>query len=377
MKSKISNEFNFAVVSDIHLGSKRNTTEEIIANLNREFADNQKFADLDLLVLAGDVFDSFLSSIDVLPIMVWASRLIRLCKKHDVMLRILEGTPSHDWKQPVIFKYINDEIANLDADVQYIKDLSIWYEEKFDMNFLFVPDEWSPNAEQTLDQIRDLLKKKGLDQVDYAYLHGNFSYQLPSFVKAPKHDESEYLKIVKHLIFIGHVHTYSNFDRIYAQGSFDRLSHGEEEPKGYIRVRRLPDNFHEVKFIENKEAKKFITITLDDSNLEQSFQTIEERVGDLPHGSYVRIKADEDHPIFTNMDEILRKFPHCKWSKDPIDKKEIKQENRNEQSDFIPIEITVDNVKELLNTRILNLKINSDVFDRTQYYIDEMIRNGV
>ena len=376
MKLKISEEFTFAVVSDIHLGSKRNPTEDIVSNLNREFDDNTYFSQLDLLVLAGDVFDNYLSSIDVIPIVVWFSRLIRLCKKHDVALRVLEGTPSHDWKQSTWFDYINEQVTDINADVRYVKDLSIWYEEKFDMNFLFVPDEWSATSEQTLEQVRQLLKDKGLEKVDYAFMHGGFEFQYPSFLKVQKHDSQAYLKIVKHLIFIGHIHTYSNFERIYAQGSFDRLSHGEEEPKGYLRVHRHKDGFHDVQFIENKGAKKFITVDCRDLDLEASLLKIEELTGKLPHGSYTRIRAFENHPIFTSMDEVLKKFPHCKWSKDPVEVKEKETEETEIQNTaFKSFEITPTNVKELLVNRILNLKIGTEVFDRTNYYIDEMLEN--
>ena len=63
------------------------------------------------------------------------------------------------------------------------------------------------------------------------------------------------------LIFIGHVHKSSQYGRIIAQGSFDRLSHGEEDPKGHMRATRKTDGTHDIVFIENKKAKKYITIS--------------------------------------------------------------------------------------------------------------------
>ena len=75
----------------------------------------------------------------------------------------------------------------------------------------------------------------GLTKVDYAVMHGQFDYQLPKHITGmPRHDSQKYLDIVKHYIFIGHIHTHSVYDRIIAQGSFDRLTHGQEEPKGYV-----------------------------------------------------------------------------------------------------------------------------------------------
>lgn len=369
MKSKI---FKLAVASDIHLGHARNKTEEIIKNLNIAFDDNEAFHELDMLILAGDIFDSYLSSLEMLQIAVWQRRLILLCKKHDVSLRILKGTPSHDWDQSVSFEYVNEKIAHLEADVKYIKDLSICYEEKFDLNFLFVPDEWSESTDETLRQVKELLKAKGLEKVDYAVMHGNFVYQIPSFVKAPKHSEEEYLNLTKELIFIGHVHTASQYDRIYAQGSFDRLSHGQEEAKGYLRDYRYEDGHHEVTFIENKGAKLFKTIRLEEESLEDSFQKIESVVENLPEESFIRIKALDSHPILASLETLIQRYPIFHWSKEAIDtRKDIKEQK--EELQFKAIDITRENIKSLLQKRIENLKVDSLVFNRSLFYIDEML----
>lgn len=373
MKSK---NFEFAVISDIHLGSKRNTSEEIIANLDREFKDDSEFAKLDLIVLAGDVFDSLLNSVDVLVIDVWIARFLSLCKKHDVSVRVLKGTPSHDWEQSCRFVYINEKVSNIGADLIYINDLSIWYEEKFDMNFLFVPDEWSATTEQTLSQVRDLLKNKGLEKVDYAWMHGNFDYQIPEHIKIQKHDSKAYLEIVKHLIFIGHIHTYSNYDRIYAQGSFDRMGHGEEEPKGYLRVTRYPDGHHEVRFIENKGAKKFVTLNYTGLDVETIISKAKEDTADLPQGSYVRIQAEYQNPIFTNMDVLVRAVPHCSWSKlpkDNDDKESLEVTSSDDDDTYIPIEIHRGNIRELLIDRLKTLPVESIVHDRAIEYLDEIV----
>lgn len=370
------NDFTFVVLSDIHLGSKRNPSEDIIENLNRQFKDDSQFAELDLIVIAGDIFDSLLNSVDVLVIDVWISRFLSLCKKHDVSLRVLKGTPSHDWEQSCRFTYINEKINNIGADLIYIKDLSIRYEEKFDMNFLFVPDEWSATTEQTLSQVRDLLKRKGLTQVDYAFMHGNFEHQLPSHLKLQKHDSKSYLEIVKYLIFIGHIHTYSNFDRIYAQGSFDRMSHGEEEPKGYLRVTRQADGYHVVKFIENKHAKKFVTLDYTGLDVETIIQRAKADTSELPPGSFTRIVAEYQNPIFTNMDVLIRSVPHCSWSKLPKDtdgKDNLDITSQTDDDEYIPIEIHKGNIKGLMVDRLKELSIDTTVHDRAIQYLDEIL----
>ena len=93
--------FKFASISDIHLHHPHNTTIEIIENLDKyAFPDNVQTASLDAIFIGGDLFDRImtLNDPDVPVVEHWMERLLRLCKKHDILLRVLEGTPSHTRK---------------------------------------------------------------------------------------------------------------------------------------------------------------------------------------------------------------------------------------------------------------------------------------
>ena len=81
-------KLHLAVVSDIHLAHKRNPASRIIQNLRDAFPDNVETAQLDLIVLAGDVFDGLISLPDdeVTDIKAWITYMLRLCKKHDIIL---------------------------------------------------------------------------------------------------------------------------------------------------------------------------------------------------------------------------------------------------------------------------------------------------
>lgn len=364
----------FAIISDVHLGNKRNKAADIIENLDAAFPDNAETAKLSLVVIAGDLFDSLLSSLDVVIIVVWFARFLRICKKHDISVRVLEGTPSHDWKQSEIMAHVNSEVANIGADLIYVKNLSIRYEEKFDMNFLFVPDEWTNSTDKTLSQVKDLLRTKGLDQVDYAFMHGQFDFQLPPHVKAQKHDSTEYLKIVKELVFIGHDHRFKMFDRIFVQGSFDRISHNEEEPKGHIRVNIQPDNTKEVIFVENTGSKKFLTVKCYQMSMDQTLTFVDKFVEKVPDGSHIRIEAEPSHPAFSNMDTFVLRHPFLVWEKHPKATDKDKPEVYQEDVEYIPITITSENVKTLLLER-LNLKMYSvDVVSHSQTILNEVLQ---
>jgi DNA repair exonuclease SbcCD nuclease subunit len=357
--SELKSELKLAVVSDIHLGSRRNETEYIIENLDREFADNASFAQLDLLVLAGDVFDRLLNLSDdcVYSIDAWIMQLLRRCKKHDVILRVLYGTPSHDRDQSQRFVLLNEE-ARINANLQYVKELSIEYIEQLDINVLYVPDEWDESTDNTLSQVRELMTARNLKTVDYAFMHGQFSYQLPPVVKAPRHNEQEYLRLVDKFIFIGHIHTYSRHDRIIAQGSFDRLSHGEEEAKGHVRVTVRSRNDFEIVFHENKKARKYVTVDCEHLTLEQTLQKVHQSTDDLPDGSHVRLSCSKDNPIITEMEQLVRHRPLITWTKivRSVDDDVNFIQDKEINDEYVPIQITRDNIDKLVMTRV-SLKI--------------------
>lgn len=367
---------NIAVLSDLHLGIKRNRIEEMIKALNAALPDNAETAKLDIIFLAGDVFDRLLELTNpaVSLIEQWIVRLFKLCSKHDIMLRVLEGTPSHDWKQSECFNTMQ-KVTGIPVDMKYVKTLSIEYIEEFDKHVLYVPDEWDASTDNTLLQVKELMYVKGISQVDIAIMHGLFEYQLKMVVKGiPKHSSEEYLKLVRDVIFIGHIHTYSNLDKIYAQGSFDRLSHGEEEPKGHIRATLFADGTRQVTFVENKLARKYITIKCGDLSIEDLIAKVTKIVNKIPDDSCVRLEGSSTHPAIVDMASIVRLYPTIVWSK------HIKEDNEDtiieedvDDVQYIPISIDRDNVEGLLMKRVLLTEPTTEITQSVQRHLMELI----
>lgn len=374
-KSNRSRRIKGASFSDLHVLHRRTPTTKTIRNLNDALPDNQETAALDLLIIAGDVFDDLatLANENIWEVKIWVARVLRLCKKYGIILRVLEGTPSHDWKQSNLFPVIN-EIAEIGADIKHVKELSIEYIEPLGISVLYVPDEWGP-PDNTLRQVHDLLTAKGLTQVDIAVMHGQFSHQLPAHVSAPTHDAQAYLKIVKFFIFIGHVHTYSQFDRILAQGSHDRFGHGEEEAKGHLRFEiDLDSGEHYATFVENKGAQRYVTVSCNGMDLEDTLRQIEEKIKDLPELSFVRVEADNDNPVFSNMDSLIRKWPMFTWSKLPRkEEKEQKEEIENEELLYTPVSITRDNVDGLLMARLVKVGLQGNELETANSILKELL----
>lgn len=343
-------------ISDVHLGNARNTTKEIINNLDVFFSHytrDSQFIDLDIIFIAGDLFDLLLScsGTEFSDILLWQGRLINFCARYNIKLRILEGTPSHDWKQSRNALAVHS-LTQVPVDFKYVETLHIEYIEEYDCNILYVPDEWNADTSVTLEQVKSMMYDMKLKQVDIAIMHGSFDHQLPSAAhNAPRHDATSYLSLVKHYICIGHIHIHSVFERILAQGSFDRISHNEEEPKGGIlfNISEKGDSFF---FIENKGAKIFKTIVLKHKDLDRSLLQIDKALKNIPDNSYVRIKALKDHPLYVAFDELKVKFPMYVFTKtnieDEEDRNSVVRNAVNLDKTYNPVTINKDNIVTLV-----------------------------
>lgn len=374
-----TDSFRWVVISDVHAGCKRISTAKMLQSL-RKYLPETEIAKLDLIVLAGDWYDDLLALNNdvVIEVDIYIAWLCRMCKKHDVSIRVLEGTPSHDWTQPRRFEYINNEISNIGADLVYIDELSIRYEEKFNMNFLFVPDEVHPDPKVTLAQVHELLQARNLEQVDMAFMHGQFEFQLPDIVKAPKHDSAEYIKIVRHAIFIGHIHTCSIQDIIYAQGSFDRTSHGQPEKKGYFKG-LLKDDKISVDFVVNEDAHVFETIDCLGLTAEQTIEKVVAFATDCPEGSNIRIHSEASNPLFANMGELIVQIPHVRLTKKEESVRINKHQVRLDQKIGITnaVTITSSNVVSLLSKRFSNYQLDSKMNAAVTRQLNRIMGNGL
>lgn len=362
------------VISDIHLGHPNTPTLGMIANLKAAIPDNAETAEIDMIVLAGDVFDRLLSlsGDDIWEVKIWINHLLRMCKKHDIVLRVLEGTPSHDWKQSQLFPLIN-KIAKIGTDLKYVKDLSIEYIERFGITVLYVPDEWGATTDHTLSQVHELLKSHNLTQVDYAFMHGSFDFQIPKNLDLPHHNSAAYLMIVKEHIFIGHEHTFSQFQNITAQGSFDRTAHGQEEPKGHVRFTRYPNGDKSLVFVETTNAKKYVTARCLGMDLDETLEQVGKVVRGLPDGSYVRVEADSRNPIFTNMMMLSRTWPTITWTKLAKNPEAQTVEVIDHSDVYVPITLTRDNLAEQLMDRLIAASVPKEILSIAATIMKEVI----
>ncbi len=330
---------------DIHLGHHQTSTASIIANLDRYLTSDTSLKDVDMLVLTGDIFDRLLHNADdaVHQINRWVTRLLYRCAYLDVVLCVVEGTPSHDRGQSRFF-WEQKQNANIPVELHYVTELAIVRLERFAIDVLFVPDKWRPDTTETLAEVRLLMKQRGLEQVDFAIMHGAFEYQLPAMVPEPTHDSAAYLELVRYLIMIGHVHLANPRCRILPAGSFDRLTHGEEGPKGYFDIEvRAPDDFR-VTFVENKGAKRYDTLALHGLDTKEANVKIRKHLDGLPKGSAIRLRCDAHDAVTGDLDGLKKLYPDYEWSLKIDDNKKKERASvldtfmKMDMSEFVPID---------------------------------------
>lgn len=333
--------FNYLVLSDIHLGARQTTYKEILDHLTHylgDFRANSPFVDIDVLFIAGDLWDDTIEfSSEVLAVFIpWFHRLLRWCQQYDICLRILEGTPRHDRKQGQTLEKIAHALTP-DLNFRYVQTLSIEKMEMFGLSVLYVPDECRHSADLVVQDTEQLLVEAGLQQVDIAIMHGMFQYQLGTIPMNPKvYEEATWLRMVKHYLSIGHVHTHSQYGRIVAQGSFDRLAHNEEAPKGGVLFTRGGDGEWSYRFIENTQAKLFKTFKVS-GDADKALKQLDKAIKPLPDGSHVRIQAAVGHPILQGFDTLRQKYPLIVFTKKAIEDKPVEEAEVSAQDRYVQV----------------------------------------
>lgn len=373
--------FRLGVISDIHLGHPNTLTEFIIANLNRYFSCDKYFASVDMVVLAGDVYDKILmlGSMEAQLIDRWIGRVRRLAKKHNVLVRVLEGTPLHDRTQPKRFA-IHHELALKDnddkVDLKYVDKVSIEYIERFDIRVLYIPDEANGTTDVTLAQVKELMAQEGIQKVDMGFFHGAFAYQLPDLVNPLKtHDLEAYSELVEKLIYIGHVHERSLNGKAVAQGSFDRLGHGTEGMKGFVHSDFEADGTHRTRFVDNPTAMVYKTIFYDGQDIEQGLNHIGHQLKDVPDGSHVRLETDRGNPLLADVPALMLRWPTMHWK--TKEKKKAKDATLNQllledSPQETALVVNPGNISKLLMERLAKKNVDPTILAQCYPHLKEL-----
>ncbi len=269
-------------ISDIHFGNTHIDPFQLADNFRRYVI--AQLDSIDLLLVGGDFFDTALALSDIITpsILTIMYDLLATANKYNVTVRFVRGTFSHERTQCQYFQLLHSQ-QNYTNDLKYFDTITLDYLEQFDLRILFLPDDLPyTNSAAIIAVVNQKLRELNWDYVDYAVVHGYFDHVVPVGAHQPK---NTYLRsqfdFVTRYVLIGHVHTSTIVDKFIYNGSFDRLAHGEEEPKGFIRIDDDGIVAH-VKFITNNNATKFITLDYstitDEVNVMQKLTTVIEQL---------------------------------------------------------------------------------------------------
>lgn len=357
---RVANKTRFIILSDVHLGHPRTPTWHTIQRLKRYVINAAAMSDADAILITGDFFDRLLMlpAAEVAEIYDFIKEMLVLSVKCKCPIRILEGTPSHDWKQSTKVIEFN-ELSSIKADVQYVDKLSIVHDDSLGMTIGYVPDEWSETCEQTTEEFRELLATHGLDRVDIILMHGMFEFQVPAAAaKATSHfKEDIWNEWVNKAIFIGHDHRFKHKYNIVIPSSFNRLAQNEEDAKGFL-VADIDGDLVDVFHVENEDAMSYVTIgnkDMSDYDIVKAVDSVLCKFAEetIPFG-FISVKYHEKYDLTPHIVEWKKAFKN-------VSVVGVKE------SDEAKIKAEVDS----------NFKLEGDVINITEENVDGMILREV
>lgn len=256
--------FTTAVIADIHFGAVK--PDQLYHELKNEFLNFIKDRYIDMIVIAGDFFNSIttLNSHSTLTAFSFMRELVSICEDNDIKyIRIIEGTLSHDNFQILNFRsYENNKNVNFKIITKVISE-----ELDNGIKILYIPEEYMDNFKDYYKEYLDKPKKY------YDFIFGHGMFKETSFTKddseseiskAPIWDSKLLISLCKGPIFFGHIHTSQIIRKhIYYTGSFSRWVYGQEENKGFYIFTYDTESFkYLTQFIVNKLAKEYNTFTV-------------------------------------------------------------------------------------------------------------------
>lgn len=357
--TKNPNRIRILQTGDIHLCHRRTPTANILRTLNYMFFENESLKDVDLIILAGDVWDALTSQshADAELSRQWIRLFVEACSQNDVILRVMEGTPDHDRNQSREFI-----LHQTGCDVKYIETLCIERIERLGLDILYIPDEIRINHEEIWKATCEVMAEANLTRVDLAIMHGAFDFHFPPGMNIPAHDTSRYSGLVKHAVLVNHIHKAAHKEKVWGPGSPDRLAHNEEGPKGYHRITLCyPEDRMELQWVENPFAWTYRAINVRGKELNEIIQLAKLTAAGIPPGSWVRLDFG-DPTVMSGALHMLRvEFPHVQWEiKNEKKKGVVADKTIYKQERYTGVQITRDNVHGVITSWLRNKQLLGD-----------------
>lgn len=327
--------FKVAIIADLHFGAQ--SPKQLYSELETGFLDFIKDRYLDMIVIAGDFYNSVISLNSQTSIIAFKfmNELIKICETNGIRyIRILEGTLSHDNFQIRNFSMYE---ANKKVDVRIIT--TVRSEVLEGMNILYIPEEYMEDPKSYYDKYFNVPKKY------YDFIFGHGMFKEVSFVsddgentisQAPVMDSKLIGSICKGPIFFGHIHTPTIIrNHIYYVGSYSRWVYGQEEDKGfYICVYDTDSYRYMIEFIVNRNTRRFDTVKVVLDNYKKSPEELIAFVKQLKRDNLrVQLIAESGDKDFSYFISFLKEYYTGKqgYKLDIVDKREKLVKQKTEE----------------------------------------------
>ena len=346
-------DINILAISDVHVGCPRIDPVLLHQRLIKYFYPHIT-PETDILFICGDFFDSLLSlnSVASLEAVDIIRELRTLCAANHCDLRVLRGTYTHDRDQP---RHFVKGIDPSDTSVRLYSSVDLEYHEATGLRILYIPD--NVGSKDIYEDIRKLLEAHGTDKADILIHHGYFKHMLPANLQEPPGclDVDRISKYVKGCVLNGHVHLSSIYKNVISVGSFERMVHNEESPKGFFKVKIDKAGAYHFEFVENKEANKFLSFdmrtfgTMASEAIAFFTRRWDDCIKTFRPDEQVRVRfISEDPGIVEGCSAVaVEKWPKTTVDKVNVVKREQILENVNTSIEDLPV-ITKDNLGEML-----------------------------
>jgi DNA repair exonuclease SbcCD nuclease subunit len=372
-------------ITDIHMGTPAVPSKSVHDGLEQTFFTGKRFADVDALLVTGDVFDEALDHASESA--MWATRsittMLRFCKKHNIVLIVLEGTPLHDRNQSRWFGEYN-ELYEIGCALYYFPKLTVQHIPELGKTILAVPDEVAKPRIKADDKVARLLEEHNLTHVDIALTHGFYDHLLPKFKQEDGHQSDYYQSITREFIANGHVHT-PHVHRptlskppIITGGSAIRKAHGEEEPKGGHLIEVTDTGEVNITFIKNKILVPFKKVDVRKLSIDKATAKIEKVVGKWETGNCM-LHCLRSDPVRDTISYFRDKYPHVKF-KTKVEKVELVDKDDQEidlSAKIQGVSINNQNIYSLVEQASLKEDIDPLKRDRALAKFKELISEGL
>lgn len=327
-----------ATIADIHIGKKsadrlRKELDEGFLKYIEEEKDN-----LDLVTIAGDYFDRIIRFNEPAGVLALDTldRIIETAKSGHFLVRIIQGTKSHDNNQLDVFNSYEETYPDILKIITKVTKETINLK-GHELKVLYLPEEYPTDPDSYYQDYfsdhYDLIYGHGMtDIVGFSFSDWKDEGENISF-GTPVHNTDKLLTLSSGPVMFGHIHNKKSYkDKFYYTGSYSRYAFDSQEPKGWLVTEINPDDTSDytVEFKENKLAPTYGIIEVDTLPLEEGTDLLEVLKTMSSMYDYSKIISSDDNKL-----KIIRQLSEGSNDIKVQTAKKIETERVDEKFNFI------------------------------------------